>query len=310
MAGTSPAMTVGAGCASELQGGGFTRRYRAIRLADITDADIGETRALLPLAFAAPASHRALRMATVAAAAAWFGYLLWLFDFGKLFSGLDRLWVIIGLMVDWPRFAHWDHAALLRSMVETVAMAFLGTLLSSVVALPLGFLGARNVIPNRVFRFLTRRVFDICRGLDQLIWALVFVRAMGLGPIAGILAIFVSDTGVLAKLYAEAIENCERGQVDGITATGAGHLMTLRLGVLPQVLPVMLSQALYQLESNSREATILGLVGAGGIGLRLSERIQINAWDQVAYIIVLILVTVAGIDFVSKRIRTRLIVGR
>ena len=283
---------------------------QSIRLDDVTAADVGRMRALLPRAFAAPVAQRALRAAIVAAAAAWFGYLLWAFDFGKIFSGLDRLWVIVGLMLDWSRFARWDHAELLKSMAETVAMAFLGTLLSSLVALPLGFLGARNVIPNRVFRFLTRRVFDICRGLDQLIWALVFVRAMGLGPIAGILAIFVSDTGVLAKLYAEAIENCERGQVEGISATGAGHLMTLRLGVLPQVLPVMLSQALYQLESNSREATILGLVGAGGIGLRLSERIQINAWDQVAYIIVLILITVAAIDFVSKRIRTRLIVGR
>jgi phosphonate transport system permease protein len=161
-----------------------------------------------------------------------------------------------------------------------------------------------------VFRFFTRRMFDVFRGLDQLIWALVFVRAMGLGPIAGILAIFVSDTGVLAKLYAEAIENADKGQVESIRSTGAGQLMTLRLGVLPQVLPVMVSQALYQFESNSREATILGLVGAGGIGLRLSERIQINAWDQVAYIIVLILITVAAIDFVSKRIRTRLIAGR
>ena len=213
-------------------------------------------------------------------------------------------------MVDWSQFAKWDHAALLKSMVETIAMAFLGTLLSSVVALPLGFLGARNVIPNSVFRFFTRRMFDVFRGLDQLIWALVFVRAMGLGPIAGILAIFVSDTGVLAKLYAEAIENADKGQVESIRSTGAGQLMTLRLGVLPQVLPVMVSQALYQFESNSREATILGLVGAGGIGLRLSERIQINAWDQVAYIIVLILITVAAIDFVSKRIRTRLIAGR
>jgi phosphonate transport system permease protein len=115
---------------------------------------------------------------------------------------------------------------------------------------------------------------------------------------------------VLAKLYAEAIESADKGQVEGIRSTGAGQLMTLRLGVLPQVLQVMVSKALYQLESNSREATILGLVGAGGIGLRLSERIQINAWDQVAYIIVLILITVAAIDFVSKRIRTRLIAGR
>src|SRR5208337_3627515 len=207
--------------------------------------------------------------------------------------------------LDWSHFLEWDHAELLRSMLETVAMAYLGSMLAVLFAVPLGFPGALNVVPGRVFHFVTRRLFDGLRGLDQLIWALVFVRAMGLGPIAGILAIFVSDTGVLAKLYSEAIENADRGQLDGIRATGASGLMTLRLGVLPQVLPVMLSQALYQLESNSREATILGLVGAGGIGLRLSERIQINAWDQVAYIIVLILITVAAIDTVSKRIRTR-----
>jgi phosphonate transport system permease protein len=227
----------------------------AIRLADITDADIGAARARLPLAFARPWRERAIRAALAVAVVIWLGYLHWLFDFARIFSGLDRLWVILGLMVDWSHFASWDHAEILKSMLETVAMAFLGTLLASVVALPLGFLGARNVIPSRLFRFLTRRVFDVFRGLDQLIWALVFVRAMGLGPIAGILAIFVSDTGVLAKLYSEAIENAERGQVDGIRATGAAGLMTLRLGVLPQVLPVMLSQALYQLESNSREAT-------------------------------------------------------
>lgn len=281
----------------------------AIRLNGITAADISAARSRFPRAFARPWQERTIRAALAVAVVGWLGYLHWLFDFAKIFSGLDRLWVILGLMVDWSRFASWDHAEILKSMLETVAMAFLGTLLASVVALPLGFLGARNVIPSRVFRFLTRRVFDVLRGLDQLIWALVFVRAMGLGPIAGILAIFVSDTGVLAKLYSEAIENAERGQIDGIRATGATGLLTLRLGVLPQVLPVMLSQALYQLESNSREATILGLVGAGGIGLRLSERIQINAWDQVAYIIVLILITVAAIDFVSRRIRSRLITG-
>jgi phosphonate transport system permease protein len=283
---------------------------QAIRLSHIGQSDVDAARARLPRAFGAPWQERAVRAALAIAVVAWLGYLHWLFDFGKIFSGLDRLWVIVGLMVDWSHFATWDHREILKSMLETVAMAFLGTLFASLVALPLGFLGARNVIPSGIFRFLTRRVFDVFRGLDQLIWALVFVRAMGLGPIAGILAIFASDTGVLAKLYAEAIENADKGQVDGIRSTGAAQLMTLRLGVLPQVLPVMLSQALYQLESNSREATILGLVGAGGIGLRLSERIQINAWDQVAYIIVLILITVAAIDFVSKRIRSRLIIGR
>ena len=192
-------------------------------------------------------------------------------------------------------------------MLETVAMAYLGTMLAVVFAVPLGFLGARNVIPHRVFHFLTRRLFDGLRGLDQLIWALVFVRAMGLGPIAGIMAIAVAETGVLAKLFAEAIENIDRNQVEGIISVGAGSIAPLRFAVLPQVLPVMISQTLYSIESNSREATILGLVGAGGIGLRLSERIQINAWDQVAYVIVLILISVAVIDTISRYLRMRLI---
>ena len=281
----------------------------AIRLDDITAVDIEEARARLPRVFGRRWQERTMRAVLAIAALTYLGYLHWLFDFARIFSGLDRLWVVLGLMVDWSQFANWDHAEILTSLMETIAMAFLGTVLASVVALPLGFLGARNVIPSTVFRFFTRRVFDVFRGLDQLIWALAFVRAMGLGPIAGILAIFVSDTGVLAKLYSEAVENAERGPIDGIRSTGAAEVVTLRLGVLPQVMPVMLSQALYQLESNSREATILGLVGAGGIGLRLSERIQINAWDQVAYIIVLILIAVAVIDFVSKWLRGRLIGG-
>jgi phosphonate transport system permease protein len=121
------------------------------------------------------------------------------------------------------------------------------------------------------------------------------------------MAIAVAETGVLAKLFAEAVENIDRRQVEGIVSVGAGFVGRLRLGVLPQVLPVMISQVLYSIESNSREATILGLVGAGGIGLRLSERIQINAWDQVAYIIVLILMSVAAIDTTSRYLRLRLI---
>ena len=188
---------------------------------------------------------------------------MWLFDFARVFTSLPKVWVIVRLMLDWSGIAEWDHAELWRSMLETVAMAYLGTMLAAVFAVPLGFLGARNVIPARVFRFCTRRLFDGLRGLDQLIWALVFVRAMGLGPIAGIMAIAVAETGVLAKLFAEAVENIDRRQVEGITSVGAGFVARLRFAVLPQVLPVMISQALYSIEFNSREATILGLVGAG-----------------------------------------------
>jgi phosphonate transport system permease protein len=248
-----------------------------------------------------------LRWLLLAAVFAYLFYLMWLFDFSRVFTALPRVWVILRLMLDWTDIAAWDHAELWRSMLETVAMAYLGTMLALIFAVPLGFLGARNVIPRRVFHFVTRRLFDGLRGLDQLIWALVFVRAMGLGPIAGIMAIAVAETGVLAKLFAEAIENIDRRQVDGITSVGAGFVARLRFAVLPQVLPVMISQTLYSIESNSREATILGLVGAGGIGLRLSERIQINAWDQVAYIIILILISVAIIDTTSRYLRLRLI---
>jgi phosphonate transport system permease protein len=257
----------------------------------------------------APPARRAMRWAFGLGALAYLAYLLWLFDFDRIFTGLPKMWVIVRLMIDWSQFAQWDHAELIRSMIETVAMAFLGTFLAVIFALPLGFLGARNIVPSRVFRFLTRRIFDGCRGLDQFIWALVFVRAVGLGPIAGILAIMVAETGVLAKLFAEAIENIDTRQVDGIRSTGASTVAELRYGVLPQILPVLISQALYSIEANSREATILGLVGAGGIGLRLSERIQINAWDQVAYVIVLILVTVAATDSLSRWLRLRLIGG-
>ena len=266
--------------------------------------DIGAERARYPEAFRGSGWPRWLLVAGV------FGYLfylMWVFDLGRIFTSLPKVWVIVRLMLDWRSIADWDHAELWRSMLETVAMAYVGTILAVVFAVPLGFLGARNVIPQRVFRFCTRRLFDGLRGLDQLIWALVFVRAMGLGPIAGIMAIAVAETGVLAKLFAEAVENIDRNQVEGIVAVGAGFVGRLRFAVLPQVEPVMISQALYSIESNSREATILGLVGAGGIGLRLAERIQINAWDQVAYIIVLILISVATIDTISRYLRLRLI---
>ncbi len=276
-----------------------------IRMDALTDADVAAARIRLPGAFAD--NRRVLRIVLWTAFVAYLAYLHWAFDFGRVLTGLPRLWVIVRLMVDWSGFLEWDHTAILTALVETLAMAFLGTLLAAVIALPLGFLGARNMTANRVIRFLFRRGFDACRGLDQLVWALVFVRAVGLGPIAGVLAIFIADTGVLAKLYSEAIETAENGQIDGVRATGAAPLAAIRYGVVPQVLPIMLSQALYQFESNTREATILGFVGAGGIGLRLSERIQINAWDQVAYIIVLILLTVVVIDTISARLRGRLI---
>ncbi len=220
-------------------------------------------------------------------------------------AGLAKLGFLVGFMIP-P--AHGGHLGqMLHGLGETLAMAFLGTLFAAVVAVPLGFLGARNVLPVRPLHFGLRRLFDGLRGIDSLIWAIVFVAAVGMGPFAGILALAVPDAGTLAKLFAEAIENIEKRQVEGIEAAGANGLERARFGILPQVLPVMLSHVLYFFESNTRSASILGVVGAGGIGLQLAERIRLDDWQEVAFIILLILVTVAVIDFLSGWLRRRVI---
>ncbi len=226
-------------------------------------------------------------------------------DPARIIDGLGKLGFMLQLM--WPPAHNGWIADFSWGLAETLAMAFLGTLLAAIAAIPLGFLGARNVLPNWVFHFGLRRFLDGMRGIDQLIWALIFVNVVGLGPFAGILAIAVSDTGTLAKLFAEAIEGVERKQVEGVRAAGASKAKVVRLGMLPQVLPVIMSQSLYYFESNTRSATILGVVGAGGIGLHLSDRIRANNWDEAAFIILMILVTVSVIDFLSHKVRVKFI---
>jgi phosphonate transport system permease protein len=249
----------------------------------------------------------------------WRGRAVWLALFGALGFGLWwidasplRVWEGLGKLGFLVQFmfppsdggAFWEYC---YAMLETLAMAFLGTLIAAVLALPLGFLGAKNIIPNWLFHFSLRRVFDGFRGIDSLVWALIFVSAVGMGPFAGVLAIAVSDVMIFAKLFAEAIENVDRKPVEGVRASGGTAIHTMRLGVLPQVFPVMLSHVLFFFESNTRSATILGIVGAGGIGLQLSDRIRINNWDEAAFIILMILVTVALIDNLSRRIRMKII---
>ncbi len=271
--------------------------------------DVAAWRARVPGAFGGTARGRVLMAAGWLAFLLWLGWALWHFDVTprRLWNGLSGLATILRLMVPPSPGELWMD--ILQGLAESVAMAFLGTFVAALIALPLGFLGAGNVVTNTLFRFSLRRVFDGFRGVDQLIWALAFVRAVGLGPLAGVLAIATADVAVLAKLNAEAIENAERRQVEGITAAGGGFLARLRFGILPQVLPVMLAQALYFFESNTRSAAILGVVGAGGIGLQISERIRVRHWDEVAFIILLMVATVAAIDWISARLRRRLIGG-
>ena len=223
----------------------------------------------------------------------------------RLWNGLSRLGWLFALM--WPPSPGGAFADLLKGLAESLAMAFLGTLIAAVVALPLALLGAGNVVGSTLLRFSARRLYDGLRGIDTLIWALIFVSAVGMGPFAGILALAVPDTGMLAKLFSEALEGADRRQVEAVRAAGAGRSLAVRLGLLPQVAPVMLSQVLYTFESNTRSATILGVVGAGGIGLALSDRIRINNWDEAAFIVLMILAMVAAIDLLGRAIRLRLI---
>lgn len=270
----------------------------------VAPAEIAAWQARLPAAFAGPSPRRALAWLGFLA---WLGTTLWWFDVtpARLWNGLHGLGVILRLMVPPSPGEMW--VEILQGLAESLAMAFLGTVIAALVAVPLGFLGARNVVNVALLRFSLRRVLDGFRGVDQLIWALAYVRAVGLGPLAGVLAIATADIAVLAKLYAEAIENAEKRQAEGIAAAGGSPTMVMRFGILPQVAPVMLGHALYFFESNTRSAAILGVVGAGGIGLQIAERIRVRHWDEVAFIIILMVLTVAAIDWLSARVRHRLI---
>lgn len=202
----------------------------------------------------------------------------------------------------------WQHLDVWTKLLQTIVMAFVGTLFAMIVSFPLSFLAARNITRNRPVNQFVKRFFDFQRSVDMLIWALFFTRAFGPGPLAGISAIFFTDTGTLGKLYSEALENIDDKQREGIKSVGAAPIAVQRFGVLPQVLPVFVSQALYFWESNTRSATIIGAVGAGGIGLKLWEAMRTNSnWENVAYMVVLILVVVFIFDSISNALRSRLI---
>lgn len=204
--------------------------------------------------------------------------------------------------------AEWQHQDVWIKLLQTIVMAFVGTLFASIVAFPLAFAAARNINGNRVVNQILKRSFDFLRSVDMLIWALVFTRTFGPGPLAGISAIFFTDTGTFGKLYSETLENIDDKQREGIKSVGANPLLVQRYGVVPQVLPVFLSQSLYFWESNTRSATIIGAVGAGGIGLKLWEAMRTNQdWENVGYMVVLILIVVFVFDNMSNFLRGKLI---
>lgn len=223
------------------------------------------------------------------------------FSLSRIIVGAGRLGDFAALMV--PPEPGANLKLYVFAMIETLAIALLGTSIAAFLALPVAILACRNVLPIWLARFFLRRSFDTIRGVETLIWALIWISAVGMGPFAGVLAMATADFGAFGKLFAETIETADQRPVEGIRSTGGTTAQEFRFGVLPQVLPVIAGQVLYYFESNTRSATIIGIVGAGGIGLHLSELIRTLEWRQVSFIVLMILIVVAAIDFLSSRLR-------
>lgn len=254
------------------------------------------------------------------------GWELWFFTldspfYGKSFVELVSLATVgervdaarsnIGYMVSefWTN-RMWRHGDVAWAIFETILMAFLGTFAAAIVALPLSFVAARNFMPLGIFRGTIRRIFDFVRGVDGLIWTIILSRAFGPGPMTGAIAIAITDAGSFGKTFSEALENIDEKQVEGIRSTGANAMQRARFGVLPQLMPVILAQVLYYLESNTRSATIIGAIVGGGIGLLLTQAIITQKdWEEVAYYMVLIVLMVMAMDSFSGWLRRKLIKG-
>jgi phosphonate transport system permease protein len=194
----------------------------------------------------------------------------------------------------------------LTGALQTLQIAVVGTTVAALLALPLGFLSARNVVPGPIF-YPARSLLNLFRSVDTMVYALFFVAAVGLGPFPGVLAVVTYTTMTLAKLSSEAIEGIEPGPAEAIAATGASRLQVLRFGILPQVLPLFASYVLYRLETNIRAATILGFVGAGGIGFYIQTYLRMINYPAASAVLLVLVLMVMGVDFASSRLRARIV---
>jgi phosphonate transport system permease protein len=199
-----------------------------------------------------------------------------------------------------PNFANWQ--MYVEEMVVTLQIGLWGTALAVLTAIPLGLLASSNIVPWWVYQPV-RRVLDACRAINEMVFAMLFVVAVGLGPFAGVLALWIHTSGTLAKLFSEAVEAIDPQPVEGIRSTGASALHEIVYGVIPQVMPLWISFTLYRFEANVRSASVVGMVGAGGIGVVLWEIIRGFQYAETAAVMLIIIVTVSVIDLVSARIR-------
>lgn len=280
-----------------------------------TEPNIAQCRSSHPELFRA--QRRYLRGVALLALAV-VAYYVWFFlQFGitaeQFTRGMGQLGRYFARMFVWHDFASWPFGYYLGQIGITLAIVFAGTLTATFIALPLSFLAARNVMQGRVngvVALLMRRLFDVLRGVDMAIWGLIFVRAVGLGPLAGVLAIVMQDTGLLGRLYAEGHEAVERSPGRGLSAVGAGNVQKHRFGIFTQSFPAFLALSLYQIESNTRSAAVLGFVGAGGVGLVYAENMRLWNWDVVMFITLILVAVVMAMDVASTWLRQRYITGK
>jgi phosphonate transport system permease protein len=200
----------------------------------------------------------------------------------------------------------WDNTfpqTIVGATIETIQMALAGTFLAFLVAFPIGFFAARNTTPHPAVYHTTRLLLNFLRTIPDLALGLLFVAAVGLGAFAGTLALFIHTTTVLGKLLSESVENIDEGVVEAIRATGAGYAQTLTFAVLPQVLPDLISFTLYRLETNIRAASVLGLIGAGGIGYLMNTSFRTFQYQEASAIVLVLIVLVMLVDYSSSRLR-------
>jgi phosphonate transport system permease protein len=230
-------------------------------------------------------------------------------NFHRLPSYVIRIFTLESGQPVWTDLAEWfwGLGRWARLLGETVLMAYVGTALGAIGALGLCFLAAANVSPRRWTRIAARRFLEICRTVPELVFALVFVISFGLGPLAGVLAVAIHTLGALGKQFAEVVENGDMKPVDGVSSAGGHWVVAMRFGMLPQVLSNFVSYALLRFEINVRGATIMGFVGAGGIGQDLVEAIRKFYYSDVSAILALVVLTVFVMDFLTERLRHRLV---
>ncbi|MBN8649377.1 MAG: phosphonate ABC transporter, permease protein PhnE [Caulobacterales bacterium] len=226
-----------------------------------------------------------------------------MFKIPRLFSNSENMQIFVSRFIK-PNFS--ELSTYIMAMWLTIQIALWGTFLAIVFAVPLGFMTASNVAPQWLV-IPMRRFMDFLRSVDGLVMGTIFLVAVGLGPLAGVLAIAFNTAGVLGKLFSEAVEATDSRPVEGVRATGAQKLHEIKWGVLPQVAPLWTSFALYRFESNARSATVLGLIGAGGIGQSLFESINAFKHEETSAIVIVIIVAVSLIDLLSQAMRSRLL---